>query len=327
MCKLVAGGGRLLLVGVLLAGFAGLPLVAAAKPNWPLPPAQLERILASEDFEILEVSGEVGGVMGVKKLTLRFPKSGKTLNVKWKAAPQGDADGWNNNPRKEIAAYQLQKWFLDPEDYVVPTIAPRGIALTQYQEIDPKAKANIRGTRCVMGAFVVWINEVGVAHPVFDETRWNEPRYRYHMANFNLLTHLIEHEDGREGNFLASDDEKDRRVFSIDNGISFSARVKNFMVDNWHLIRVPALRSETIERLRKAAPAGPGALGVVAELRADSNGVLRPVAVSENSEPKKGARVESGWIQFGLEADEIEALEARVTKLLEAVDSGKQPVF
>ena len=94
-----------------------------------------------------------------------------------------------------------------------------------------------------------------------------------------------------------------------------------------HTIRVPALRKETIERLRKAAPEGPGALGVVSELRADSAGILRPVEATANNEPKKGARVEPGWIQFGLEDDEIEDLDERVAKLLQAVDSGKQPVF
>jgi len=28
----------------------------------------------------------------------------KPIKVKWKAAPDGDGDGWNNSPRREIAA-------------------------------------------------------------------------------------------------------------------------------------------------------------------------------------------------------------------------------
>jgi len=143
----------------------------------------------------------------------------------------------------------------------------------------------------------------------------------------NLLTYLIEHEDGREGNFLVSEIESDRRVFSIDNGVSFGAKMKNFFVPNWNKIRVPALRRATIERLHQVTPEHIEALGILAELRADESGILRPVAFSENVEPKKGARVAPGWIQLGLSRGEIKGLRKRIERLLANVDAGRQPVF
>jgi hypothetical protein len=103
--------------------------------------------------------------------------------------------------------------------------------------------------------------------------------------------------------------------------------VHNFMVPNWNTIRVPSLRKETIERLRKVGPSDYAALGVVAELRADAHGVLRPSAPSPNRAPKKGARVADGWIQLGLEADEIEGLHRRVDELIADVDAGRVGTF
>ena len=90
----------------------GHPLVAAlfvmqaqAGPvdpsrHWPLPPTVLETRLAQDRLEILESRGDVGGVMGVKKLKIQLGEGRDEIFVKWKKAPPGDADGWNNSPRK-----------------------------------------------------------------------------------------------------------------------------------------------------------------------------------------------------------------------------------
>jgi hypothetical protein len=323
--SLGAGLAALLWLGLVSPGWAQ-PVDPSA--HWPLPPAELERRLAHDDFTIRTVRGDVGGVMNVKKLKVVFPDLEEWIAVKWKEAPRRDADGWNNTPRKEIAAYEIQKWFLDPPDYVVPTTVTRCIPLDEYGPIDEAPKANLRGTRCVMGTLVIWLEEVTVPEELFEKERFmRDARYAYHLANMNLLTYLIEHEDGREGNFLVSEIESDRRVFSIDNGVSFGAKLKNFFVPNWHKIRVPALRREAIERLRRVTPEQIEALGVLAELRTDDNGILRPVPFSENAKPRKGARVEPGWLQLGLKRREIKALSKRIERLLARVDTGRQPVF
>jgi hypothetical protein len=296
--------------------------------HWPLPPAELEPLLANEEPKILSIRGGVGGVMGVLKLRVAFQPSGRELDVKWKKSPPGDADGWNNSPRKEIAAYEIQKWFLDPSDYVVPTIVVRCLPPKVYEPIHAAEPANLPGTHCIAGAFVVWLEDVTVPLVLYDEARFrSDPLYARHMADFNLLAYLIDHTDGREGNFLTSEIESERRVFSIDNGVTFGALVHNFMVPNWNVIRVPSLRKETIERLRQLGPKDYEALGVVSELRADADGVLRPVEPTPNRAPRKGARVADGWIQLGLEADEIEGLRHRVEKLLADVDAGRIATF
>jgi len=296
--------------------------------HWPLAPTDLEQILAIEDFEILGVKGDVGGVMGVRKLRVRFPDSDQELSLKWKRAPDGDADGWNNTPRKEIAAYALQKWFLDPADYVVPTIVARCIPLDLYTALDDEPEPNLRGSRCVMGVLVAWIENVGLDGPIYEEERFrNDAVYAHHMADFNLLTYLIEHEDGRRSNFLTSDDPARRAIFSIDNGVSFGAKIQNWFVPNWDKIRVPALRELTLERLREAAPSGLPALGVVAELRAGEDGVLRPVEPSANADPDRGSRGEPGWIQLGLTRQEIAGVERRVDRLLADVEAKRVALF
>jgi hypothetical protein len=319
------------LAAALATGLATAPAgvaTAEGSPHWPLPPDQLEKVLALEHFEILSVAGDVGGVMGVRKLLLSFPGSGRQLKVKWKRAADGDADGWNNTPRKEIAAYEIQKWFLDPEDYVVPTVVIRCIPLRTYLPIGEGAQPNLPGTKCVTGALVVWIDAVGIDDPLYEEERFRQdPRYAGYLADMNLLTYLIEHEDGRRNNFLTADDKSDRRIFSIDNSISFGAKVKNWFVPNWNEIRVPALRKRSIERLRAVSSEQVDALGVVAELRAGDDGILRPAPPGPNADPDRGTRVRPGWIQMGLTRGEIAALRDRINRLLARVDSGELPLF
>lgn len=318
--------GAALVLGA-LAALAGAG-ARATETHWPLPPAELERLLGHEPFEIREVKGGVGGVMGVRKLSLHFPGSGQDLTVKWKRAPDGDADGWNNTPRKEIAAYEIQKWFLDPEDFVVPTVVPRCIPFEVYEPVEENATPSMEGSSCAMGVLVIWMENVGIDDEIYEPERFRtDPRYAYHLANMNLLTYLIEHEDGRRNNFLTADDKSDRRIFSIDNGVSFGAKLKNWFVWNWNKIRVPALRRQTIERLRRVGPEQVAALGVVAELAVGDDGVYRPVASSANPDPKHGSRRREGWIQLGLTQHEIEHLQERIDGLLERVEEGRQPVY
>jgi len=68
------------------------------------------------------------------------------------------------------------------------------------------------------------------------------------MSNLNIFTYLVEHQDGREGNFLISRDDR-RQVFAIDNGVSFGEPwpFYNWFVSNWNVLRVPAVWAETID--------------------------------------------------------------------------------
>jgi hypothetical protein len=147
------------------------------------------------------------------------------------------------------------------------------------------------------------------------------------VGHFNLLTYLIEHEDGRGGNILVSKASEDRRVFAVDNGIAFGALVRNWFVPNWNVLRTPAVPRSAIDRLRRIGRSEIDRLGVLVELRADTDGILENVTPGPNRDPEHGSRVAPGWLQLGLTDSELEDVEERLVELIERVDRGDLPVF
>lgn len=322
-----------------LAGCAGTPepvpmqvrepAPSSAIPvNWPAPPEDIERRLAGEPFELREIAGAGGGTTGALKLELFFPQHGDTIAFKWKPVPRRNADGLNNAPRKEIAAYQIQAWFLDPPNYVVPTTALRCLPPEMLRSHGVSENPNMPGASCVLGVLSVWLDQVTVPEPVLEPERFaSDAQYAANMGRFNLFTYLVEHEDGRAGNFLVSKTPEDRRIFAIDNGIAFGAVVKNWFVPNWNVIRVPAVPHLEIERLRRIDRSTIDRLGVVAEMKADANGILQTVPPGPNRDPEKGPRVSDGWVQLGLTRSELDRVEKRLRELLARVDRGELREF
>jgi hypothetical protein len=167
-----------------------------------------------------------------------------------------------------------------------------------------------------------------VPNVLYDEERFlTDSQYAYYMSNFNLLTYLIDHRDGRDGNILVSKDDEHRRVFAVDNGISFGPWIFNYFVPNWTKLRVAAVRKEPIDRLREVRRGDLDFLAVVAQLEVDEEGVLRPVPPGAPFDPDDGAVARAGSVQFGLTDSEIDDVYARIEKLMQAVDEGRVPVF
>jgi hypothetical protein len=306
------------------------PAVAAADDTGkilPLPEAEMLRRLEHDDFSVVSSEAAGGGVMGARKLELRF-EDGTTIDAKWKVTP-AQAEGWNNSPRHEIGAYAVQKLFLEPGNYLVPPIAVRCIPLAEYHVVEKAPNPNLAGTHCVFGALAAWLHNVYQPDPPFDRERFSkDPHYAFHFANLNLLHYLIDHRDGRYSNFLMAKDADDARVFSIDNGIAFSGLVYNFLSTNYNTIRVSAVPKASIDRLRQIRRADLDQLGMLGQLEADSDGVLRNVAPTANVDPDQGTRhLPNGGIQFGLTRSEIDAIEDRLRALLKMVHSGELPVF
>jgi hypothetical protein len=154
-----------------------------------------------------------------------------------------------------------------------------------------------------------------------------DPNYAYHLSNLNVLTYLVQHRDGRSSNFLVSEDDTNRRIFAIDNGISFGGLIYNFLTTNWDVIRVPAIRRAVVEKLSRVGPEQLAALGTLVEFRVDANGILQPVPVTPPIDPTQGVRVAGGRVQMGLTRDEIDAVAIRLSELLRQVDDGKLAVF
>lgn len=325
-------------MSLLVVGCAGgsrrvdvAPLGTTASPpgdNWSLPPDVAERLLAGAPAELVAMKATSSGVAGAFKAEVAFPEDGRHVDVKWKEVPRDGMDGWNNNPRKELAAYAVQKWFLAPKDYVVPTVVLRCVPIDAYRRVVPGAKSTLPETQCTLGELSLWLVHVHVPDMVYEPARFRtDANYAVHVADFNVLTYLIEHRDGRASNILVADDERDRRVFSIDNGISFGSPIFNFLVPNWNVIRVPAIRREVVERLRTVRPEDVERLGVLVDLRADGQGILRPVEPGANANPDRGVRVAAGRVQMGLTRAETDAVAHRIASLIHRVDAGELAVF
>jgi hypothetical protein len=289
------------------------------------PAAEVQRLIESAPFELHDVKRAERGVMGVSKATAHFPEQRVDLPVKWAPAPPVSLDAWNAAPRKEIAAFAVQQWFLEPDDWIVPPTTIRCVPLSEYP-VEPKPAPTVQGTRCVLGLVAAWLKDVKPAEVIYDPDHFAKDRtYAASVADFNLLTYLIEHRDGRGGNILVSDDGE--RVWSVDNGIAFGNLVWNYFVTNWDVLRVPALRKASVDRLRRVSKADLDALLVVRELRADRQGVLQPVKPSAAFDPSVGARVRGTQVQLGLSRPEVDAVADRLRALLAHVDAGEIKTF
>ena len=295
-------------------------------PNLPLPPEVLRQKLEQEAFRITAAAGAGGGIAGAKKLHLVFA-DGFEADAKWKRT-KNTGDSWNNSPRREIGAYEVQKFFLGPEEYLVPPSAARCIPLDVYRAVDPDPQPNLPGVRCVFGLLSGWLSNVEQPARVFDRARLaSDPVYRQRFAALNLLHYLIDHRDARSNNFLMSKNPDDPRIYSIDNGIAFGGVFYNFFIPHYNRLVIDALPKAVVERLRGVGPHDFERLAVFGELRADESGVLRPADPSENLDSERGTRLRSGQTQFGLTASEIAGIRKRLGDVLARIDRGELAVF
>jgi hypothetical protein len=287
-----------------------------------LPAARIEQLLRDEPLRVLSVRPPASGTNGAKTLWLEFPDPKLVVKAKWKASKR-DAKGFNNDPRKELAAYAVQKLFLEPEEYVVPPTVGRCIPTSFYsaevaaEESDP----TFDDSQCVFGVLSYWLENVRELGELDRDRYASDPRYRRNLATLNLLTHLIDHRDTRGSNFVISKDPRRPRAFAVDNGLAFSG-IRNplaFFKKDWAELIVPSLPASQVERLRKLTRADLDSLLVVAqfELRGGQAEEVAPTAPLSKNE---GVRRRGNVIQLGLTLEEIDAIDGRLEKLLERVD-------
>jgi hypothetical protein len=303
-------------------------------PNWQYPPQELENrqwlsLVTKGEFETPGLKRTEAGTSGATATTLYFPGFDKEIRLKWKEMKSVSLDGFNNSPRKQIAAYEIQKLFLEPEDYVVPYVYADCVPLDIYNRYQAKPrKPSLPGTNCRLGLASQWLVDVKVPEKLYDESRFLEdPTYAYYMSNLNILTYLVDHRDTKASNFLVSKDENRRLVFSIDNDIAFGTFPYNFFWFHWNKIRVAALRRDSIDRLRRLERQDLDFLEVLEQLEKNDDGILRPVPVGDKLCPDGGVCIKDGTVQFGLTKSEIDDVWKRIQALIAKVDSGKIPVF
>ena len=308
------------------------PSVKGQFPNWQFLPHELQTTLYKRGVvgktHAQEVKRTAKGTTGAFYVVSYDEVSGKEIEFKFKKVVPGWLDSFNTSPRKELAAYEVQKLFLDPEDYVVPTSVAICVPRERYLKAAGYAAASLKGTDCILGLASAWMVNVTIPDTLYDESRFlDDFAYAYFMSNFNILTYLIQHRDAREGQWLVSKDEKRRQVFSVDNGISFGFWPYNFLRRQWDEIHLPALRKDSIDRLRKIKRQDLDFLGVIAQLELNEKLVLKPVPVGKNLDPTEGAKYKDGKVQFGLTTSEIDDLWDRIQSLISEVDGGKIQVF
>jgi hypothetical protein len=294
----------------------------AQDANIGRPIAELEQLLAAEPLEI--VKAEVSRPKAKGDITLRADVSfggAPPLRVKLRRAEPG-ADVFNNVPRYEIAAYELQKLFLEPAEYVVPPTTLRMVPLADFVKYAPLARPTF-STDQVLSVVQYWLSDIKVIADVYSPARFAaDPTYARHIGQLNVLTYLVRHRDSNVGNFLIGRDEVGARVFSIDHGVAFASKDSD-RGELWKDLRVNRLPADTVERLRKITPQLlTDRLGVLAQWKLEG-GRYVPVASGKNLSTNRGVRRESDALQMGLTNSEILAVHGLLVKLLEQVDRGK----
>ncbi|MEJ2501749.1 MAG: hypothetical protein P8177_00285 [Gemmatimonadota bacterium] len=313
---------RVVAFAALLGALAPAP---ARAQNILTPVDSIERLLRSEPFEIIDRRGSRFEGDRTSRVALTFA-DGTLIPAKWAPAPIGGEE-FNNTPRYEIAAYEIQDLFLTEEELVVPPTVARAVPIERYRELDARAEPTFHNTRSVLVVLQYWLFNVS-ADDVWDEDRFEaDSLYARYFANFNILTYLIRHNDENEGNYLISAVDSNPRVFSVDNGLSFSSEASDRGY-RWRTIRVDRLPAATVERLRDVTEEDLMAqLRTVAQFGILPSGHLTPQEPGPSIDDWRGVRRDETRLQLGLTEREIRGIRDRIEDLLEDVDKGRYTLF
>lgn len=279
--------------------------------NWPLDPERAVDLMARGRMEVQSVEPAPDGATGSARMEATF--DGVPLVVKWKPVPPGSLDTFNNSPRKELAAFAVQEMVLPPERWLIPPVALRCLPLERLRELGLPHRPTRNGARCGLGMISLWLDGVEVPdHPWDEERFWSDPVYARNVADLDLLTFLIEHQDGKPSNWLQGSETG--LLFSVDNGISFGGPFYNYPADNWNGVRVPALAADTVERLRAVEREDLEALQHLVGIELGADGMLRALDDGDD-------------VVLGLSPWEWRGVWRRTKSLLRRVDDGRIPLF
>ena len=320
-----------------------LPLVIPAgvfgqDSNIILAVEEVEERFRYQSFEILNMPSS-RGLPSERTFapTVKF-EDGAMLQMKFAPAPKG-GEAFNNRPQHEVAAYEIQKLFLDEVEYVVPPTVARCFAFDFLEAAidkapnrdaieDPQPTFDQWRMSLVVLQYWLWNIDVAERNDIRDRDRLEEDEvFARHAGNFNILTYLIRHNDSNDGNFLISTDPANPRVFAVDNGLAFSNEESD-RGTYWRDIKLDRFPAKTIQRLRAITLEDlQAAVGVVAQFEIGPGGNFVQVDATENFDPDKGVRYTASGVQLGLTESEIRNIHRRVTQLVEWVDGGRYETF
>lgn len=314
---------RSVLLGLALA-LASSPVAAQDANFGSFSIDTIEARLLNGPLNILRAVGARAVGDRTMAVTLSYD-DGTVMNAQLAKAWPG-ASHFNNEPRYELAAYEVQKLFLGQDEYVVPPTVLRMVATDWLREHDEGASPTFDDSRySTLIALQFWLMQVT------DENVWDRDRletdtvYARHAANLNILTYLIRHNDANQGNFLISEYSGNPRIFSVDNGLSFRSMASDRGYE-FRRMRVERLPHATVERLRAITPDQLAALGVLVQFQLEG-GFYRAAPIGPNLDPDDGVYDEDGIVQMGLTAREIRDLTSRLEDLLKDIDEGKYEIF
>jgi hypothetical protein len=293
--------------------------------NIPIPIDSIEFLLESAPFELPDdLTGTRFQGDRTMRVDLQFDASTSVL-TKWAPAPRG-GEAFNNVPRYEVAAYELQKLFLEEGEVVVPPTVMRAVPLEWYRTLSRDVDATFRSAPSVVVVLQSFVNFV-TDEDVWDEDRFDsDPAYARHWANANLFTYLIRHSDSNTGNILISSFASNPRIFAVDNGVAFNS-IESDRGTRWRELLVNRFPASTVERLRTLTEEQlHETLGVLAQWEVRDEELVR-VSPSENIDRRRGVRERDGRIQIGLTDDEIDDTWYRLEVFLSGVDNGRYQTF
>jgi len=210
---------------------------------------------------------------------------------------------------------------------VVPPTLSRSFDLDWYhQSVDASVRATFSNTRSVLVTMQYWLSAV-TADSVFNLKRFErDTAYARHLADLNVVTYLIKHNDANAGNVLVSSNPVNPRMFAVDNGLAFGIEESDRGTE-WRQLRVPRVSLQTVEKLRKITREDlDRTLAVVVEYEL-REGQYVPAEKTANISRGQGVRRREGRLQLGLTRTEIDGVENRIKSLLRQVDGGKLKTF
>lgn len=289
-----------------------------------LPVDSMDFLLRSAPMDIMDVQGTRFQGDRTDRGTLVFD-DGTSFMAQLAPAPR-DGEEFNNVPRYELAAYEIQRLYLEEEELVVPPTAMRALDLDWYETLDPDVESTFRGINSVVVLIQSWVNFT-TDEDVWDEDRFSvDPLYARHWANLNLFTYLIRHSDSNTGNVRLSSFSTNPRLFAVDNGVAFNSidsdrgtRWRSLLVESFPAATVARLRTLTEDQLHEA-------LGVMVQWRIEDDRLV-PMTPTENINARQGVRRRNGIVQFGLTRDEIDDTWYRIEVFLGQVDAGRYSTF